>query len=72
MFCNAGGFVYVIVLIPLGLLMLRTSSDEVWQKKRCREMQIAQPPKSVLGVTKVAIEKYIYRIDNFVERLFFL
>ena len=29
------------------LLFLRNSSAEVWQKKRCREMQITQPPRQV-------------------------
>ena len=29
------------------LLMLRTSSAEARQKKRCREMQIAQPPRQL-------------------------
>ena len=31
------------------LLMLRTSSAEVWQKNVCREIQIAQPPIQLQG-----------------------
>ena len=38
------------------LLMLRTSSAEIWQKKLSMKMQICQPPR--LGVTKVANERY--------------
>ena len=49
------------------LLMLRTSSAKVRRKKRCREIQIAQPPRQLLGLQM----KDIYHIYNFVERLFF-
>ena len=40
------------------LLMLRTSSAEVWQKKMQGNANFSAP-KTVIGVTKVANERYL-------------